>query len=133
MSANPLPPIETDPSVPPNEVHLRDGTGNTVAKIVNVAAPHLLDRSEFIDRVALEIAKVWLDPKANEPSKAEAARLFKLTARAAIAAMREPSEAMLAAAEKVHGSPGFCDEPGDPPETLEIYQAMIDAALVEIG
>lgn len=50
-------------------------------------------------------------------------------ARAAIEAMREPSEAVINAGRLVPGSPGFCDEPGEPPDAEEVFEAMVEAIL----
>ncbi len=56
---------------------------------------------------------------------------YDARAKAAIEAMREPTDAMCEAGDGTPGGPGFCDEPGDPPSAYEIYQDMIDAALTE--
>lgn len=53
--------------------------------------------------------------------------LYSSTARAAIEAMREPSEEMIAAADRVHD----LATAGDPVLPDYVWHAMIDAALVE--
>jgi len=72
--------------------------------------------SEMVDRVAQAIADVWCD----KPGNTEAARLFEKTARAAIAAMREPTLDMLGSGRRVH--PYDCD-------VEESWPVMIDEAL----
>jgi hypothetical protein len=57
---------------------------------------------------------------------------FTDTARAVIEAMREPTEAMIrAGGNKVSGTPGYFLPDDFVEEAVEIYQAMIDAALKE--
>ena len=54
--------------------------------------------SEMVERVAVAIGKHFHDPK-SKPNDAALAALFDLAARAAIEAMREPTDAMVAAAD----------------------------------
>lgn len=54
---------------------------------------------------------------------------MKKAARAAVEEMLKPSEAMINAGRLVPGSPGFCDEPGEPPDAEEIFEAMVEAIL----
>ena len=77
-------------------------------------------RSEMVQRVARAIERsIVFNPKAED---------FEFMALAVIAAMREPTEAMVAAAE----APGHwydCEE--NPRSPAEAWRGMIHAALVE--
>lgn len=82
--------------------------------------------TDLIERVAKAL---WRDRHPEvEPFPSEIDRItYEGHARSAIEAMREPTDAMCDI--YVPGTPGFCDEPGDPPEHGDVWQAMIDKAL----
>ena len=89
--------------------------------------------SEIIERVARAIAEKMIDGFENESqTEAEMRELSGYTgqdyvgaARAAIGAMREPTEAMLDAADGP-----WCDD--DRPSLDREYRMMIDAALGKV-
>lgn len=87
----------------------------------------------MIERVARAIRpRVWARLDSGEISDdANDARYRSLEqARAAIEAMREPTDKMVRSAYECR-DPGFCDEPGETQSPEECWEAMIDAALSE--
>ncbi len=80
-------------------------------------------------RVAIAIGRRFRDPKAA-PNDDALAALFDLAAGDAIAAMREPTDAMAA---RGHGAGWHGGIEGDPEPEAEaaasLWRAMIDAAL----
>ena len=89
--------------------------------------------SEMVERVARAIWQEsvgradWYKWETFRPD-AWGRCLSMAQARAAIEAMREPTEAMIEAARN-EDDPGFCDEPGFAAPHKDAWQAMIDAAL----
>ncbi len=85
--------------------------------------------NEMIDRVA----KAIKDCGAYTPDWQGADEDLIIMARAAIAAMREPTEAMMEAAADLHTQEGWCatdlGHEADPNDMGNIWRAMIDAAL----
>lgn len=87
--------------------------------------------SEMVERVARA-----LDPEAfGHDFPVMAAKHYEVRrsismkrARAAIEAMREPTEAMVKAVYD-QADPGFCDEPGESTSPRDAWQQMIDEAL----
>lgn len=83
-------------------------------------------RSNCFIAGTIPVADLW---PAWESAKEDSRESELGRARAAIEAMRAPTEAMGEAGDGVPSGPGFCDEPGDPPSVYGIWQAMIDEAL----
>ena len=82
--------------------------------------------NEMITRVATEIAKVWSSENKQADLK-QAAILFESSARAAVKAMREPTNAMCNA-----GTRNLCidwDLTADGRVAPELWQKMIDEVL----
>lgn len=74
------------------------------------------DRMTMIERVAAALEAVPVDPDPGGPHGAD---YYERSARAAIAAMRDPTEGMMLD-PRVRGD-----------DDIEAWQAMIDAALTE--
>lgn len=68
-----------------------------------------------------------LEPAWDDLPESHRARLIDAT-RAALMAIQEASQGMVRAAYET-ASPGFCDEPGDPLDPADVWDAMIDAIL----
>lgn len=84
--------------------------------------------SEMIERVAKAIAGV-ID--SAMPNVYVHTLDYKAAARAAIQAMREPTEQMVDAVYRQE-DPGFCDEPGTPTAPDDVWRQMIDEALERV-
>ena len=87
--------------------------------------------SEIIERVARAIcASLDEDPDAADtPYEIRGWRLHQSTARAAIAAMREPTEAMIGAGGDIIWTRVNNDQNGINAHAIEAWCAMIDEAL----
>jgi hypothetical protein len=101
-----------------------------VERVVIVFSPtnQGLSMSGMVERVARAICRAGIcGPRSHlDQQENENWRSFKIEARAAISAMREPTQAMV---DAVYIDPGFCDEPGVPSPPDDVWRQMIDEAL----